>query len=277
MSHDLYPSSDGVVDQDFQHISVLLYHRIHGNDGTKDTAGIRIYDTTFEKQMRMLDQWGYVTINFDDYRLYLEKKIHLPKKPVIITFDDAYEDLYTYAFPILKKYGMKAVIFVVGDSTINTNIWDEEYGDNLKLLSTQQILEFHMAGFEIGSHTLTHPDLSSMSKEEAWEEIIHSRMQLEILLNAPVKSFSYPYGRVNEMIKRMTEKAGYTIGCAAYSGPPFFGDDIYEIRRVKVSNTTNPFVFWLQLHPLYLIYRWVIWIVKINIFRSAQTEQKNKT
>jgi peptidoglycan/xylan/chitin deacetylase (PgdA/CDA1 family) len=262
MSHDLYHSSDVTGGGDPRYISVLLYHHIHRDDGTKDTAGIRIFDTTFQKQMEMLDRWGYVTINFNDYRLFLERKINLPKRPVIITFDDAYEDLYTYAFPILKTLGMKAVIFVVGDPAISTNIWDEGYGTNLKLLSVQQILELHMAGFEIGSHTLTHPDLSSITKEKAWEEVVRSRMQLEILLNAPVKSISYPYGSVDESIKLMASKAGYTIGCAAYSGPPLFGMDHFEIRRTKVLNTSNKILFRWQLHPIYPFYRWIMWGIK---------------
>jgi peptidoglycan/xylan/chitin deacetylase (PgdA/CDA1 family) len=274
MSHDLYHSSDIAGSGDPQRLIVLLYHRIHQDDGTKDTVGIRIFDITFRKQMEMLDRWGYVTVTFDDYRLFLEGKINLPKRSVIITFDDAYEDLYTYAFPILKDLGMKAVVFVVGDPTINTNIWDEEYGDNFKLLSVQQILELHMAGFEIGSHTLTHPNLTSMPKEKAWEEIVRSRMQLEILLNSPVKSFSYPYGIVDEAIKLMTAKAGYTIGCAAYSGPPLFGMDHLEIRRIKVLNTTNRLLFRMQLHPIYSFYRWIVWVIKKTL-RKPKINQLN--
>jgi len=272
MSHDLYHSSGVAGIGDPQQIRVLLYYHIHRDDGTKDAAGIRIFDTTFRKQMEMLNQWGYVTITFNDYRLFLEGKINLPKRAMIITFDDACEDLYSYAFPILKELGMKAVIFVVEDPTISTNIWDEEYGINLKLLTVQQILEFHLAGFEIGSHTLTHPYLTSLSKEKAWEEIIRSRMQLEILLNSPVKSFSYPYGKVNEAIKLMTAKAGYTIGCAVYSGPPLFGMDHLEVRRIKVLNTTNRFLFRIQLHPIYSFYRWILWVIRKTLRRRKRNQ-----
>jgi peptidoglycan/xylan/chitin deacetylase (PgdA/CDA1 family) len=274
MSHDLYHSSDITGSGDPRHIRVLLYHSIHQDDGMKDVAGIRVFDTTFRKQMEMLDRWGYTTITFDDYRLFLEGKIDLPKQPIILTFDDAYEDFYTEAFPILKEFGMKAVIFVVGDSTINSNIWDVEYGDNFKLLSVQQILELHMADFEIGSHTFTHPNLVSITKEKAWEEIVRSRMQLEILLNSPVKSFSYPYGKVDEAIKLMIVKAGYNIGCAAYSGPPLFGADHLEIRRTKVLNTANKFLFRMQLFPIYSYYRWILWAIKKR--RGLEKNQSNE-
>jgi peptidoglycan/xylan/chitin deacetylase (PgdA/CDA1 family) len=255
-----------------QKVRVLQYHRIRRKDVSDDFTNIAVFDTTFQRQIELLDQWGYVSITFDDYRLFLGGKLNLPKRPVIITFDDAYEEIHSIAFPILKKLGMKAVIFVVGDSSIGASVWDKDNGGEYKLLNTRQILELHMAGFEIGSHSLTHVDLTSIPKEKAWEEIVQSRMQLEILLNSPVRSFACPFGLVNKEVKQMISDAGYTICCGSYSGPPLFGMDYFEIRRIKVFNTNNKFLFRVQLHSLYAFYRWIYWKVKKYIF-SRQKQQ----
>jgi peptidoglycan/xylan/chitin deacetylase (PgdA/CDA1 family) len=261
MDNPINPSWDSII----RKINVLLYHRIRQKHGTVDTTDIAVFDETFRKQMAFLDRWGYVTITFDDYRLCREGKLSLPKKPIILTFDDAYEEIYTVALPILKEFGMKAVIFTMADPSIDTSIWDEQNGGDYKLLNVQQILELHNAGFEIGSHSLTHPDLTAVSKEKAWEEITRSRMLLEILLNSPVRSFSYPYGLMNEEVKKMTMDAGYTVGCGAYSGPPVFGMDMFEIRRTKVRNTSKAILFRFQLNPLYSMYRWFLWKLKTAI------------
>jgi peptidoglycan/xylan/chitin deacetylase (PgdA/CDA1 family) len=265
MSYESNQMNVSPGDGDPRQIRVLIYHRVRRKDESSDPTGIAVSDTTFHRQMELLDRWGYISITFDDYRLFLEGKLNLPKRCVIITFDDAYEDIYIHAYPILKKFGMKAVVFVVGDLSITSNVWDENKGGKLQLLNMQQLLELHVAGFEIGSHTLSHPNLTLLTKGKAWQEIVRSRMMLEILLNAKVRSFAYPYGLLNDALKKMVADAGYDIGCGAYTGPPFFGMDYFDVRRIKVLDTSNRVKFWIQMHPMYSIYRWMYWTAK-NIF-----------
>lgn len=247
-------------------IRVLLYHRILSDTSNKDAANIGVSEVSFRKQIEWLDQWGYTAITFTDYSLFLEGILDLPKKPVIITFDDTYKDMYEYGFPILKKYGMKAVIFVVVDKSITTSVWDEGIGEVFALLGQPEILEMNAAGFEVGSHTITHPRLTVMSLETAREELEQSRISLEILLNAPVKSFAYPFGLVNNQVKELVKESGYSFACASYSGPPIFTDDLFEIRRIKVSNTSVRFLFWLQLQQIHIYYRWLRWAISRRLF-----------
>ncbi len=249
-------------DSDVHKVIVLLYHRLVNQSVEDDWANIAVQETVFRRQIEMLDHWGYTTITFEDFNLYLEGKLDLPRKPVIITFDDAYEEIHSVVRPILQKFGMRAVVFVVGDPSIRESVWDKNLGSVFKLLSEKQIIELKQDGFEIGSHSMTHPDLTHIPKEGVWQELLRSRMLLEILLNSPVRSFAYPYGLLNEPVKKMVAEAGYLFACAAYTGPPVFGKDLYEIRRIKVFNTKNPLMFRFLLHPWYSFLRWLYWRVK---------------
>lgn len=243
-------------------IRVLFYHRISGHRPEDETTEITISQRTFRAQLALLERWGYVPITFHDYQLYLRGALSLPKKPVILTFDDGYKDLYTYALPVMREFGMRGVIFVVGDRTIRTNEWDAGISPTYELLNEAEILEFHEAGFEIGAHSMRHIRLTDIEPTEAWDELQQARIALEIFLNAPVQIFSYPYGLLDGQLKTMVVQAGYTVACAAFSGPPVFGSDLLEVRRIKMVDTANPINFWFRLQLVYLHYRWLWWQVK---------------
>jgi peptidoglycan/xylan/chitin deacetylase (PgdA/CDA1 family) len=240
-------------------IRVLFYHRIGSEADARISADITISQRTFRIHLTLLEKWGYTPITFQDFELYRTGELSLPKKPVVITFDDGYQDLYTYAFPVMKEFGMRGVIFVVGDRQMRTNEWDEGFYATYPLLNDEEILEFHEAGFEIGAHSMHHFRLTEMTADEAWEELHQARIATEILLNAPVLTFSYPYGLVNSELKKMASDAGYSVACAAFTGPPVFGSDLLEVRRIKMTDSRNPIVFWFQLQSLYVHYRWIWW------------------
>ena len=251
-------------------IRVLIYHRIYPGAHSAAATAWDVSETSFRKQIELIDRWGYGIITFNDYRLYLQGEISLPKKPVIITFDDGYKEVYDVAYPILKEHGMRGVVFILGDRLITTNSWDEGIVARHELLNDGQILELHAAGFEIGAHSHSHRKLTNLPKGVAWEEIYRSRISLEILLNARVLSFSYPYGITDPAIKQMTADAGYSLAVGAYSGPPLFVEDQWEIRRIKTFDSGSPVTLWLQLQSIYLHYRWMWWKIKSTIhLRSA--------
>jgi peptidoglycan/xylan/chitin deacetylase (PgdA/CDA1 family) len=252
-------------------IRVLLYHHISKEKSIDIAPTMVVEATTFHRHLELLDRWGYTTITFEDVRLHLAGELSLPNKPVIITFDGGYVDVYDTAFPILQVFGMKAVVFVVADQLKRENIWDKDSGKVSPLLNQQQILEINSAGFEIGSHSMTHVKLTNVHERVAAEEILRSRMLLEILLNVPVNSFAYPYGSVNATIKKIAMEAGYIFACANYSGPALFGRDLFEIRRSVVPDTTN----WLHLRWLlqspHLYAHWLTWRLKQVFSASGQT------
>ena len=220
----------------------------------------------FRYHLTLLERWGFTAITFDDYRLYQSGELNLPKKPVIITFDDGYVDTYEAAFPLLQEFGMKAVVFALGDRTIKANTWDTHSSIPVgPLMNDEQIIELHSAGFEIGSHTMTHAKLPLLSHEHAWDEISRSRMRLEILLNAPVRTFAFPYGFVNEETKKMLPDAGYSIGCATHSGPPVFDSDLFEVRRTLMPASADVVKIGLRMLTPFEYYSWARWKAKTAI------------
>ncbi len=229
-------------------IPVLMYHRVVRDKKEAGKEGIYVTQSKFEWQMKYLFKKGYKTITFDEYRGYEDKT-------VILTFDDGYEDNYTIAFPILRKYNFKAVIFLVPG--LEENLWDENKPSEprLKLLSEEQILEMSKYGFEFGSHSLTHPHLTKISEKEASEEIFKSKEKLERLLKRKVISFAYPYGELNEKIKDIVNRAGYKYAVATDYGPPFIDDDLLCIRRIQVFPNTGKLSFKRKIRGDYFWYK----------------------
>lgn len=241
-------------------VKVLLYHRVVDDERLSRAHWSCINIEQFRQQLELLDRWGFTTITLHDYRLFCQGELSLPAKPVILTFDDGYLDTYKYAFPVLQEFGMRSVVFVLGDRRIRTNYWDKDRGiPEAPLMEGEHIIEMHEAGFEIGSHSLSHVNLTQIPEDKAWEEISRSRILLEILLNDSVKSFSYPYGLLNGMTKRMVKHAGYSIGCSVGSGPATFGRDPLEIRRITISNAISSGGFAVRLLAPFQRYAWMRW------------------
>lgn len=233
---------------DPRRIKVLRYHRVVDDKVPSVRHWSCTYVWDFRRQLELLERWGYTTITFNDYRLFLKGELNLPRKPVILTFDGAYLDNYRIMFPTLHKLGATAVIFAHGDRHIKEDVWNTDPDfPNAQMMEEQHLLEVHAAGLEIGSQSMTHSDLTTLQPERASEEITRSRILLEILLNAPVLSFAYPFGIVDKRIKQMVAEAGYTIACCADSGPTEFGADTLEVRRIIARNDSSPFFLGLKL------------------------------
>ncbi|MBD2355852.1 polysaccharide deacetylase family protein [Tolypothrix sp. FACHB-123] len=241
---------------------ILAYHSV--NQERKDSLAVSTID--FDNQLAWLKKQGYRSLTLAEFLLQPVKK---GEKVVIITFDDGYADNYHLAFPILKRYGFVATIFLVSDY-INTDqifYWDvpkisNNYEQSLyKLLTWEQVQEMLDYGIEFGSHTCTHPELSSLSREQCIEEITRSRQDLEAKLGREVVSFCYPRGKLNTEVIQLVEQAGYrgAVVTPKRSGIPL---NPYTLRRVGIYQQTTPSVFRLKLTPLmrknYERFKWLL-------------------
>ncbi len=239
-------------------IKILMYHRISENENLCRTHWTYVSAAQLRKQLMLLDRLGFTPITFNDYILYMNGELNLPKKPIILTFDDGYENVYRIAFPILKEFGMKAIFFVLGDRSIKTDLWNRGDGTVSSLLiNEEQIIDMHESGFEIGSHTMTHAKLTTLPSHIAWEEISISKIMLETILQSRVKSFSYPYGDVNSFVKRLVIKAGYTFACGVFTGHPRFGTDKFDFRRIAISSSTSTINFATKILTPFEYYEWL--------------------
>lgn len=222
-------------------IPILTYHRIVQNPADGGLLPIWVTVRQFERHLQVLQEEGFEPITFIDLlNSGMENRSTLPQKPVILTFDDGYEDNYTLLFPLLQRYGIKTTIFCV--SSLQTNSWDSPKTTGLPalpLLTTAQMLEMQRYGVEFGSHTATHQRLTEILPEKAREEIITSKDIVEQRLGMPISTLCYPFGAVNERIKHITHEAGYRLGISSDSGPPMIHEDLMEIRRIGVFPNTG--------------------------------------
>ncbi|MDR1702197.1 MAG: polysaccharide deacetylase family protein [Sporomusaceae bacterium] len=209
-------------------IPVLLYH--HVSDEQTELPKLTVTTEVFASQMKELYQAGFQTISQADLIDYLAgKKIALPPKPIVISFDDGYEDNYVNAFPILKKYGFRATIFMVG-----VNI------DAPRRLAKTQIQEMSQYGMEFGAHSVTHSNLTKLTPVELRREIRQSKAVLEKVVRKKVKLFSYPYGFFNLPVWEEVEFAGFEGAVTVLSGPVKENyDNLYLMRRITILRNTD--------------------------------------
>ena len=216
-------------------LPVLLYHRIVNQNCAIGKHKIYVWEKEFEKQMLYLHQQNFQCITFEDLQ---KDPIQILNKKVILTFDDGYVDNFDIAFPILKKYGFKAIIFCVSKTTNNT--WSNAEGEPaVALLNKTQAIEMRNYGIEFGAHTQTHPNLLLCRATEIKREIEGSRKDIENLLETQVISFSYPFGACNKLIKKTTQDAGYKFAVSTNKGASFFSEDPFQIRRIEVTPKTS--------------------------------------
>lgn len=237
------------IDRRVQDIKVLMYHRLLRDDevGT-NTHWTGVHYRDFEEHLKILENFNYTPITFKDLKLHLNGDIELPRKPVIITFDDGYRDFYELGYPLLKEYGMRAVIFTLGDRSITENIWDDPAEVTpAPLMSDEEIKELHDFGFEIGAHTFTHPKLTELPKEELYKEIYQSKIVLEHLLGEEVITFCYPYGLQNTPVRNMVRNCGFDFACSVYTGPFKFGNSFLNIRRITIKNGMGSLNFAIRM------------------------------
>jgi peptidoglycan/xylan/chitin deacetylase (PgdA/CDA1 family) len=256
----IYPRMEGLYQRvmlehnlsQIHELPILMYHQVLAEEPKLAKFNLHVLTRNFEKQLEFLKRKGFETIVFEDL---LTKR--LPKKPIILTFDDGYENNYLHLLPLLKKYNMKAVIYILGDRKHKTNFWDKPLGEaEHKLLSPAQILAMQKTGLvEFGSHSLRHARLALLEKAEIIKEVAGSKKALEAFLKKPVHSFAYPYGLFNEEIKNITRAAGYTFGLTVKHGPNRFGEDLMEIKRVHMFPHTSMFNFFKKTSGFYLRYR----------------------
>lgn len=220
-------------------IPILMYHRIINNDENKGVHTIYYDLNRFEEQLKYLKKNNYTTITFKEL-FSLNSSERKKGKYIILTFDDGYVDNYELLYPLLKKYDMKAVIYMV--SHLEYNKWDvEETGEKrFDLMSREQILEMHKSGLiEFGGHTMHHVKLNQFDERIQKEEIEGNKKYLEELLGENLYSFAYPFGYFNDVSKKLVKELGYKYGLATDSGPFYIEDDLYEIRRIGIFSDTN--------------------------------------
>lgn len=232
---------------------VLMYHMIseHLPKNQSKFNRLRVKPNEFEKQLIWLNKNSFQSFTLSE----LVNLKQIPEKSVVLTFDDGYEDNFTKAFPLLKKYNFKATIYTVLNRFEQNWATDKDLNqasnelNSEKMLSNEQIKEMLDSGLvEIGSHTLDHVNLPKLNKEEKKKQIIESKKQIENIFNIKCNSFAYPFGFFDEDSVKIVNEANYTNATTTVNG--VFDENKYtnfEIPRIMISGREGIFAFILKI------------------------------
>ena len=204
---------------------ILLYHHI-GTDGDVDNR-YYIAPEVFEEQLQALRDWGYTGVTVSTI---VDTLIHggsLPEKPVAITFDDGNEDIYEAAFPIMQRYGFPGTFYIVANRLGSPGF-----------TTVDQLKEMTAAGWEIGSHSMSHIDLT-INHDVIWQEMANSRIRLEQTIGVPVLTFAYPFGKVDPTVIQRVEEYGYQAGMGLGISYEHTWGSLYYLNRLEVRHSYN--------------------------------------
>lgn len=214
-------------------IPILMYHYIGGNPNPDDKArnNLSVTPDKFDAQMGYLSQNGYHTTDFDTLIAALHGQTTLPPKSVILTFDDGYIDFYLNTYPILRKYNLRAVSFLP-TGLIGTGYY----------MNWTQVKEINASGLvSFQAHSVTHPNLTSLSDPALAAQLSESKKTLESMLGKPVNTLAYPYGISDERVWQAAKVAGFIGGVGTWYGNVSSEGTLIDLPRIKIGENSDFF------------------------------------
>ena len=189
----------------------LMYHHVAPQPLEPGGRAFTIFPQQFEEQLAFLRQHGFTPVGLQELSQARQSKMALPKKPVLFTFDDGYNNHFTYLFPLLQKHRLPAVIFLITDLI----------GKDPFYLTWEQARQMQQSGLvEFGSHTVSHARLRQLSNEEILKELKESKQIIEKELGVPCRSFCYPFGSggLDKRVRPLVFQAGYEFDFSTKQG-----------------------------------------------------------
>lgn len=237
---------------------ILMYHHIEGQ--TRGTGAAPLHPQSYLPLDELRRQLDWITAGgFETLTLAQVLKTHLgacalalPRRRVVLTFDDGCRCFVRHALPELEARGMCATLFAVSAETGGENRWDSALGERRETLaSAEELRRASRAGVEVASHGRTHADLTTVTDEALRQELEGSRRELEEILDTPVQTFAYPYGHLDPRVKAQVRSCGY-LGAVSIHGKPY-GDfkDPYALPRMIVRPGESRIELNLKLRGLY--------------------------
>ena len=226
-------------------VRVLMYHAVDDAD-PEDRMSLRVPRQRFFEQMTVLRDEHYEVVPLS---AVFEGNGTSNRTRVAITFDDGYRS-QEWAAATLRDFGFPATFFVVPrflDGVTSANTYSETWGH----LGWSDAAALGDAGFDVGAHSMTHPDLTTCDDARLDEEVAGVRMLLEQRLGRPVPHFSYPYGRYDGRVTIAVKRAGYQLACTSRYGLNRSSGPSFRVNRTEVYGTDNRQDFIRKLHGQY--------------------------
>lgn len=226
-------------------VMVLNYHKVDNMH-----ISLSVLPEDFDAQMKYLKENNYHTISPEELYESLAGNLELPENPVLITFDDGYADNYHNAYPILKKYGFRATIFVISSFL----------GTEKNYFTWDQAREMAENGISIQSHTVDHKSMTDLSDDQLRAELVESKRKIEEEIGRSVDFIAYPTGTYNLHIAQLVKDAGYKAAFTIKYGNVDKGSNIYALERVPIFHTENTYKSFLErvrYAPIFERFGWI--------------------
>jgi peptidoglycan/xylan/chitin deacetylase (PgdA/CDA1 family) len=212
-------------------VPVLMYHEIA--DATATESPLAVAPDVFASQLAYLRDAGFHTLTAGELAAFLADGAgELPDRPVVLTFDDGYQDFYTHGLPLIRQNGFTATLFMT------TGGMGEESVGKL-MLSWDELAAVEQAGIEIGAHTVTHPKLDILPENELRDELAISKKELEDHLGLAVPGLAYPFGYSSRKVREVARELGYTYAYAVDNALTTSAAEKFTFPRLTVQRATT--------------------------------------
>lgn len=225
------PTPDGEVRSAL--VPILMYHylSIPPADADRYRVDLSVPPDLFAAHLDTIVAEGYTTISLDLLVQHLTRGVPLPEKSVILTFDDGYRDNYDNALPLLVERGMTATFF------ISTDFIDE---GRPEYLTWDMVRAMRDAGMTIGSHGRNHFSLKGRDVDFLVWQALGSRETIAFEVGEPPRFMSYPAGEYDDLTRDIFQQAHYWAGLTTIQGATHASNDLFQMHRVRVRNSTTP-------------------------------------
>ncbi|MDT0391531.1 polysaccharide deacetylase family protein [Streptomyces dubilierae] len=218
-------------------VPILMYHAVTPTPSPPVRA-LSVSPEAFAGQMRLLAERGFTPLTTARLASAWRGGPRLPRRPVLITFDDGYRGVSDHALPVLRDLGFPATIFIttgwlpgcheIGGAALDT------------MLDWEAVRELAGQGMEIGGHSHSHPQLDQLPDGELRFEVERCREIIAEQLGRPPVSFAYPYGYSDRRVRKLVRAAGFTQSVAVGNGLASPEQGPFALRRLTVRRGTGP-------------------------------------
>jgi peptidoglycan/xylan/chitin deacetylase (PgdA/CDA1 family) len=215
-----------------------MYHVIATPPGGTALPNLWVQPGDFAAQMDWLASHHFHAVTLRQVHDYWARGTALPRQPVVISFDDGTLGQDTHAVPVLRKLHWPGVL------NLKLNALKSRY-----TLPPWRVRHMLAAGWELDSHTITHPDLTHVGDAQLWQEVHGSRVELQRLFHVPVDFFCYPSGRYDAHVVDAVRRAGY-LGATTTNYGLARPQDLFTLSRVRVDGSDHLAGFARKLQSL---------------------------
>lgn len=215
-----------------------MYHALVPPDAP---AGHRVHVSVaaFEEQMRWLHEAGYHTISLPELQAALARR-QLPPRAVVITFDDGYFSLATYAAPVLRRYGFRPVLFLTTDAVGEPDhSCLPGFAQTVPLtdrpLTWPEVRALQAQGWDVQAHSCSHCNHASLSEADLRQEMQESKTCLETHLHTAVRYYAFPYGKYTTPALKALSALGFEAGFSVHPGKARPGNDLRRLPRLEIN------------------------------------------